>query len=720
MKHTASLKIIAGFILMLVIKHPAVQAQVDPNAAEQSGYKIKQVYVPEERRPATEYTMKQVPFKNAGGELPSFDGENFQININGKNVKGEDDAKRMISEFLRSLKSPLNVDKEIRMSKNVTTAKPDAGYIDEQIRMGKQSTTEKLKSEMKNVSKSSENMLDELGSEVKKQSAVAVNIYRCDQYLDEVLIDNTAINITNRNENNVVSLHGKFYNLVNPTNKQTLSQKDAISKAIAQVKKENKVDMVRGSEKAVIVLLPYGEGFKYAWKSVITADGPYSVWIDAETGRVLQLLPDFFYADNAKGLVFNPNPNSGTREMTFEVDAASDGRYTLRRTGVLTLVNNGVDGTTGVLTVADDGSGTANFNVAPNNGTVVERTSQTGYNGLFQQVNAFAHIFNQRRIYMFLGSEVFPALTVTVNDNNPCGFGINNACSSMAFGIGGATTGSSTGCGQLFNSAIDATVIAHEFGHNLNGLQYGVGGGMITGSINEGLSDFWACTNFNTDTFGGWWAHNCSTPVQSGFVPRRSEPTDIFPDRNSAGGSNQIHSAGQIIVWALWRARHGMHDDMDFGTLSITMKTIQAMQTAGIGVLNDGSSKSIRDSDKDLLKQLAPLYNQSRLIHKLLAGFARAGIFLSPKDAIIDIDRSYLSNTSATGPVFTVWTGEDYTFSGNSVVTTGTLPFNTQFMIEVANDAAFTSNLRTSGWLGGVVSASGGPATLPFPFSDMK
>src|SRR4030095_15147104 len=101
----------------------------------------------------------------------------------------------------------------------------------------------------------------------------------------------------------------------------------------------------------------------------------------------------------------------------------------------------------------------------------------------------------------------------------------------------------------------------------------------------------------------------------------------------------------------------------------------------------------------------------------LLAGYARAGIFLTPKDAIIDIDHSYLNRNSAAGPTFTVWTGDDYVFSGDNV-STATQPFNTQFMVEVANDEAFTTNLVSSGWLGGVVSGAGGTASWTLPPGD--
>ena len=718
MKHNPILKIITAMVLMMVIAGSAAYSQPNGPGVE-STYKIKQVFVPEERRPPVEYRLEQVPFKNAGGQLPTYEGENFQINVNGQYVKSQDDAKKVISTFLESLKSPLRLDKDMRLNIEATTAKSDGGYIDEQIRIGKETTKGRIQKEMLNVSTSSDNMLNELGNELKKQSNVTVSVYRFDQYFEDVMIDNTAVSITNRNENEIVSLQGKFYNTVKPTNGKSLPLKDATAKAMAQIRSENKIDVIRAKNIGEIVLLPYDDGFKYVWKTEITAEGDYQVWIDADSGKVLQLFPLFFF-DNAKGLAFYPDPNSPTREMTFDVDASSNGVYTLKNTGVVTLANVGTDGTSGIVTVPDDGSGTANFNISPINGTTVERTSQTGYNGLFQQVNIYAHIFNERKTYMLLGSQDFGQVNVTFNK-----VGGNSFCCPPAFHIGDATTSASTLCNPagagvaVFNAGCDGTVIAHEFGHRLNGLQYGVGGGSMTGAINEGLADFWACTNFNTNVFAGWWGHNCAAPTQSGWCPRASESLDVFPEhKNLTDASNEVHSAGQIVSWAQWSSRQGMNDAFDLGTLSINMNTIKAMTTAGVGVLLDGTDKSIHDSYLNLLKQLAPLYKSSRLVHKLLAGYARAGIFLSPKDAIVDIDHSYLNRASAAGPVFTVWTGDDYTFSGSNVVTGGILPFNTEYQFEVANDEAFTMNHITSAWLGGVVSAAGGTVTYAMPVAD--
>ncbi len=137
-----------------------------------------------------------------------------------------------------------------------------------------------------------------------------------------------------------------------------------------------------------------------------------------------------------------------------------------------------------------------------------------------------------------------------------------------------------------------------------------------------------------------------------------------------------------------------------------------------MGVATGNSFVRVHNSFLDLLQQMAPLYQTSRNIHKLLSGFARAGIFLAPRDAIIDIDDDFLDRGDATGPTFTVWTGRDYTFNANGTVNTGNQPFNTQFTVEVANDAAFTVNLVSSGPQGGVVAGAGGVGSWTLPAAD--
>src|SRR4030095_15195474 len=713
---TFSSKLNFGIIMLFALLcFTELEAQPKTDTTfQQTYYKFKILHLPHEKRPEVRYELQQLPFKNTGGELPTFDGEHFQVNLFQQQVSSPDEAARMITQMLQALKSPLQVNKELKLKINITTAKSDEGFVEQKIKEGTENTKKKLSGEIKNLGKSTDEYLEELAAELRKQSKVTITIFSFAQFLDSVLIDNTAINIASRNGLQISSIYGKFYNSVTPKNKVSMALTMVVAKAVSEIKASNTLKNidVRGTNEGQVVLIPYEDGFKYVWKTIITADGPYTVWIDAETGKILQLLPNFFFSDNAKGLVFNPDPNAGTTVMTFEVDGPSGGKYKLKKTGYMTMANSGADGTTGVVEITDDMSGTANFDQSPINGTVVEKVSQTNYNGLFQQVNVYGHTFNERRYYEIIGSEPFGTVNITVNQG-----GEDNAHPNSFFTCSGTLTGA-TGCGNIYNTAIDATVVAHEFGHVLNGMQYGVGGGSMSGSINEGMADFWACTTFNLTMVAAWTAHNCAGPTQGGWLPRQMESLDVYPEhKNLTDASNEGHSSGQMIAWAMWSARFGMLDAMGFGKLSIDLNTIKGMTSAGVGVLNDGTDKAVHDYMLDLLKQIAPLYSSSRLIHKLLAGYARAGIFLTPKDAIIDIDHSYLNRTSAAGPTFTVWTGRDYTFSG-STVSTASPPFNTQFMIEVANNETFTTNLVSSGWLGGVTSGAGGTATWTLPAGD--
>jgi MYXO-CTERM domain-containing protein len=708
-------------LLLLAVAVPSGTAtgQTPPQAAPFSYYKLKEVYLPAEERPPVRYTREQLQMKNAGGELPTFDGEPFQLNLMGQAVDSAAGATTLVARFLQALGSPLKLDDQIRLSLKNTTRTADQRFVDEQIRAGRDATMKKLTGQFTSVGKGSTQMLDELDADTRKQAEGAVSVYRFDEYFDNVLIDNTAIAIVNRTGRELASIQGRFFDTVKPTNSRKLSPEAALRIAVARTKSANTYENVTGdAAHATMVLVPYGPGFKYAWRTMITADGPYEIWVDAETGSVLQLLARFYFADNAKGLAFFPDPTTGTQEMSFEVDAPSNGKYTLQKTGVIVLSNDGGDGTTGIVQVKDDGSGTANFDAAPINGTTVEHTNQAGYNGQFQQVNIFAHLSNERAYYMLVGSQAFSQMNVTFN--TPGG---NSFCCPPHYFTGDATTspGATTCTGpcnwdlKFYNAGIDATVIAHEFGHQLNGNQYAVGGGTDPSNVNEGMADFWALTTFNTDTFARWWAHDCGAPTQSGMAPRQAEATDIFGHRNSQPcASDEGHSAGQIIAWANWGSRQGMNALTGWGTLNINMALIKAMTTAGIGLTNLGTDQGVHDSYVDLLKQAAPQFSGSRLINKLLAGYARAGIFLADKDAVIDISANYLNRNAATGPTFTVWTGRDYTFSGTSVSLTSP-PFNTQFMVEVANDQAFTTNLVSSGWLGGVTAGDGGTATWVLP-----
>ena len=72
-------------------------AQPAPQPTPFSYYKLKEVNLPEEKRPPVTYTREQLPLKNVGGDLPTFDGEQFQLNLMGTTIESADGAKRFVS-----------------------------------------------------------------------------------------------------------------------------------------------------------------------------------------------------------------------------------------------------------------------------------------------------------------------------------------------------------------------------------------------------------------------------------------------------------------------------------------------------------------------------------------------------------------------------------------------------------------------------------------------
>jgi len=153
------------------------------------------------------------------------------------------------------------------------------------------------------------------------------------------------------------------------------------------------------------------------------------------------------------------------------------------------------------------------------------------------------------------------------------------------------------------------------------------------------------------------------------------------------------------------------------GTFLTNVSLMNALTTASAGLSGGSTDKGIHDAYLNLLQQLLTQIT-SASANKLLSGFARAGITLSERDAIIDISDDFLASGSATGPTFTVFGGRDYQFTGQTA-TAGSF-FNARYQVEVANDAAFTVNHVTGPFLTNIaVSPQGVPlATWTLPTAD--
>ena len=678
-------------------------------------YRVAPVELPPLERPAIEVDRQQLP-QGAAGRLPVFDGEFFHLTLPKTEWPASvDGAQQVLEQVLKAIgwTQPMDALRPVEPEDRPTA---DRELLESTIKDAAGETRRRLEGEFgSQLNPSTDAAIQDQVELARRLGTGRATIYRFDQLVEDVPIDNTALRLTWREGRGFTGVSGRVFNDVKVTNRRRLDADAAFKAAAEHVRRSTELADVEPT-KPEATILPYKAELLHAWKVVVEAqEGPYQVWVDAATGDVLQLMP-MFASDDGQGLVFNPDPNGATEELGFEVDGPSGGNYRLQLTGVLDVGNSGADGEcSGDLTITDPGTGIANFNVAPINGTTVDRTSSTGYNCRFQDVNAFAWVSDHLTTFVDLyGSTALPSLSVTVNHNNPCGFGINNACASwgswsLTFGIGNATIGSSTSCNDVFNSAVDSTVVTHEFGHLVNARN---NTGTIPLHIHEGMSDFWAYTMLDTDTFGAFWGANCAAPSQAGWTPRRVEGLDVFPEHRSLSTSG--YGDGQILGWALWNVRREFNEASVLGTFLINASQLDALSTASF--TNSSTDKAVHDNFLNLLEELADQFATSSNVHKVLSGYARAGFFLSPADAIIDIDDDYLDRGSATGPTFTVWTGRDYSFSGTSA-TTATQPFNTRFEVTVSNDGSFGSPV-TSGVLSGVVAADGGRASWTLPAAD--
>lgn len=707
MKRVLYASVVLG-ILICLAPHGRAQDQDWP-------YPVQPVYPPALARPSIQPAIQALPAE-ATGQLPGYDGEFFRVNL--KPESGVQASTQGAEDILGKILSAIGWSRsrdDLRALEPQALPQGDSKTIEAEIQRAEAETRRRLQGELGKINQASEEAIREQVEEARRLAQAQTRIYRYVQYYQGVAFENTSLQVIWRSGEGFSAVTGRAFNQVTFTNSRRLN---ADAAQLSAEKYIGQYTEVSGAPKPrpEMVILPYGEGFKYAWRMDVTAvEGPYRVWVDAENGKVLQLDPLFFF-DGGRGLVFNPDPTTGTVEKTFEVDAPSGGQYRLRLSGVLDVNNSGADGVcSGDVTVAA-GSGEANFNVSPINGTVVQQVNQTDYNCRFQEVNVYAWVHEHINTFTnTLGGNAFGTITATVNNNNPCGFGINNACASgttsLTFGIGGGTANNSTNFDDLFNTAIDVTVVTHEFGHLVNNNNYGSN---IRPFMNEGLADFWCYTIHNVNTIAAWSAQNRGLPANNGRLPRQADVQDVFPEHRAFATS--AHADGEMIAWALWSARQELNAISALGTLNINTNLMDAIATAS-GTTGT-TDRIVHDNYLNLLQQLAPLYATSRNIHKILTGFARAGIYLSERDAVIDISDDFLNRNDAGGPTFTVFTGRDYTFNADGSANTGTQPFNTRFTIEVANDEAFTVNLVSSGVQSGVAASSGGVGSWTLPAAD--
>jgi len=543
-----------------------------------------------------------------------------------------------------------------------------------------------------------------------------------------------------------------------------------------------------------------GVSLRYAWRMIL--DGfaygrsvPFLTWVDAETGTILKMSP--LVSDvQARGRVWRRDPGTGANvTRSFEVDPASGGQYTLQLTDVVNRVDyldDGYDANDVSISDSIDGSSAtlANFDQTTIN-DAANAVCSSGGNVTFQQVHFYA-LFHSNWKQAISNGIFTPFPSAPWSPRVESATAGCNAWSDMDFGAcqgyydatcPNYSTGGTSGANYM-NFAHDSTIVSHELAHNsverftktrpADWCDTAPCAVPLGWDNFHDLTDAWADHVENTNCTGGWVAknlggvdasNNCQGTrghVEGGGLPRLHEvtwpfnpgsPGDHFPEhRNAAtGGYADMH----IPAAALWQVREGMRSKCrPSGHPQYFVRWIRALKNTGFFGADPGSSdlgiyRYLYDLELEMIEQWATsglaggppawAHNGNHTTGKVLAGFAKTGLFPIPAEcidgdnatidaslcpagengaeAVIDIEDNELGDDltvddithpehdflrlGGPAPTFHAWTGSRFTFSGTSArPVSGTAPCNAKFRVEVSTDAGFPAgSTEMSGWI---------------------
>jgi len=532
-------------------------------------------------------------------------------------------------------------------------------------------------------------------------------LYFFPQVEKETPIEHTGIVAVRRDGETVTVVTGRVLNRFVVTNQVKLKPEEAAGRVLAELVDVNGVccPQRQPPKRVELLLLPYGNvkgmpGLKYSYRMPVRAtykfvEGIFYVWLDAETGKILELQPLVDADVAASGKTFRRDPGTlpAVQARAFRVDNSAGGNYTLQLTGVFSRLDRlgDADFNDGEVAIADNANGSsavfANFDQAPLN-DAANAVCAAGGNTTFEQVDLMATLSTHRLLAINAGLFTpFPAAAMTISfENNFC-----NAFGSPAgLSFGFCTGYTDAACPNLPNQFIitthDHSWVAHELGHALTPRQYtdrpadwcvgptleGVPAApcpVPTGqSLFHDFADSWAHAFENTNCWSGWFSKNQGGPDASrncianhsegGFAPRLSQvnvpfdpatPGDHFPEHRTlaTGGYADMQIAGA----ALWAIRQGMRSKcLPSGTPQYLVRFVRALRTTGwFGTPSPvGDDKGVYRGLLDLAVKMAnqwatsgspggpPAFhhNGPHTTSKVTAGFARAGIFLIPVQCI--------------------------------------------------------------------------------------
>jgi len=702
-------------------------------ALGQGRYAVEDVHPRALDRPPASVLRDSLP-PGAAGKEPRFDGDSFVFHLSNALTGGASEAQvRFIVDRVLIAIGWRRDPAELVFAGTHTVSPADSLTTEAIVTSSIGTTQDDIDDSVGNLGTATRNAIAASAEHLRRMLRRRQILFQYhQQYVNASIgptpipIEKAVISAVWQDERGLIGVSGRVFANVNVENRVVYTREQGIDRARNSLRLSG-YPVPPEPNVCDLVLLPFGSGLRYSWRvEAMGIDGPYLVWVDAESGKILKLSARFWSAATTKGRVFSLNPWEETKELTFEIDEQMPAKLVLSDGNVPILdVQNG-----NAFSPMDDiEHSSLDFNQPPF--LLAEDETATSiagnYNGYVQHINAYAWLYYFMRHFSEvagepLDDEHLSRVTVIVNDDDVDGKGPNQAWATPEFdpigmfggtielGIGSATLGETLAGRNTYNTALDATVIIHEFGHFITE-HYAQ---PLTKAMDEGLSDYWSCTAHNTQVFGMGWGFDLGTPQQDASVPRQVDELDVFPDHrrmdvygNGTNRNTGFHADGQILAWALWKARSGLNELLNGFSLGLERRVFACLPSLNSieGIEDDPDEaepihdKVIHDSFVNLLDELIVQYSGERELHKVLAGFAHAGLFSRERDAIIEIDADYLDGDSEVGPTFTVWNGRDYFFSGFDAEETS--PSNTHFRIELSSNDTFTDNLRSSGVLMG-------------------
>lgn len=572
-----------------------------------------------------------------------------------------------------------------------------------------------------------------------------------EQLFDDVPIEGSqvlVIDVPGPQSRLVLGAKARLFRNIDPKNAPRIDDKEALASGAKQLESETGIKTIGLEERLPapsLRLLPFDKGFLYAWRlHVATSQGQFTLWVDAADGSVLQ--QDGTRREGTVHTFEDRAPRDlGPGTDAFDAFTSDDvptnppvaGVHRLRNADTTDVVDS-----FGAEVTSADADFTNECRDGDTTGADAECTMLAGFNDDLAECSIFQEVNELREIFGYRGANAVEDLELRVN------VGESSAWADLGVISAGRADSNRADCPNfsgtddfLLSKSLDPSAIAHEFGHRVHANQLPAGSS-FGASLSEGLGDYWGIGYAGAQQPNSTYRFNANDrliearfepyvcrkrywldgegPKQDGSVCRAGDPADQFEDR--LAGGNECHVDGHVIHWALASARDEMRrlaPSFPLTAFAFDMFLIDALQAYGLttpagctGTTDQQVHATYREVLDELLGVMAADVGMDRHVNQVQAGFARANLFETPSDAVINITDDFLAE-NGTAPSFEIWSGRPYGFTSAGAIDTSDPPFNTQYRLRVANDNIFSVNLFDSGWL--AMDGSGSAQDAPCP-----